>query len=474
MYCFNPKLLTLLLALIMLAPLLCAQSKEVSALVAKLDSPAAGDRDEAFDELLDLEGIDRDLRISFRATSDKEIRIQIIELMQLRESDLLVSDALKLLKSDNSNQLSYLATEYLLSADLQSIKSGIQPLNQSQQNLANALLTFRLHRDCIDILMRSYFMPGDFLGKFEGLANEQELQAELLQILNLQTGLVPALERTATDIREYGINNERLKTRAWLDFKRVMDGIPQAVEVLRAGELSDNLAHPYRRDLHASIDLVQGVRAAAARAMSALGNKPNVQAIKKAYKNTFSLQITPSLQYAVAIGRLQEELEVTLAKLGHGELLDARISRLMQAGKVAAKNEPNNVTGRLVSKPSIQSLDTVGHLQHRSGDHKNAEQTWETLLKELKRQAKMPGNARMLVSLPSTLSVVYYNIACSQSMQVKLSRSLDNLKKANANGYKDFAWILVDSDLEALRETSSFKEWFKKYAPPAVASGIGG
>ncbi|MHC4841400.1 MAG: TPR end-of-group domain-containing protein, partial [Planctomycetota bacterium] len=114
----------------------------------------------------------------------------------------------------------------------------------------------------------------------------------------------------------------------------------------------------------------------------------------------------------------------------------------------------------------------VGHLQHRAGQHKAAEATWKKLLNELETHSRLQSNSRALSSLSSMLSVVYYNLACAQSVQIKLSRSLENLKKAHKHGYKDFAWIKIDGDLEVLRDSPAFVEWFDEHAPPSLAGTI--
>jgi len=75
-------------------------------------------------------------------------------------------------------------------------------------------------------------------------------------------------------------------------------------------------------------------------------------------------------------------------------------------------------------------------------------------------------------SMTSYLAAVYYNLACAQSLQFKNSRALASLKEAVGNGYKDFAWMLEDGDLDNVRVSEGFRTWFLDTAPPAVADRL--
>ncbi|MCA8947177.1 MAG: hypothetical protein KDB29_13175, partial [Planctomycetes bacterium] len=67
---------------------------------------------------------------------------------------------------------------------------------------------------------------------------------------------------------------------------------------------------------------------------------------------------------------------------------------------------------------------------------------------------------------------VYYNLACTQSLQLKHTKSLHSLKEAVRYGYKDFSWMLEDGDLESVRRFERFDEWFEDTAPPSVADRL--
>ena len=47
--------------------------------------------------------------------------------------------------------------------------------------------------------------------------------------------------------------------------------------------------------------------------------------------------------------------------------------------------------------------------------------------------------------------LVFYNLACSYSLNGELNRAAVALKKALALGYRDFKWLAKDPDLRQLR-----------------------
>jgi len=68
-----------------------------------------------------------------------------------------------------------------------------------------------------------------------------------------------------------------------------------------------------------------------------------------------------------------------------------------------------------------------------------------------------------LASLRPTDAIVYYNLACSYSLVGRLDFSLAALEKALALGYRDFAHIMRDRDLDALRKDDRFRSLLSKY-----------
>jgi predicted Zn-dependent protease len=55
--------------------------------------------------------------------------------------------------------------------------------------------------------------------------------------------------------------------------------------------------------------------------------------------------------------------------------------------------------------------------------------------------------------------LVHYNLACSLALAGQLESALNTLKKAVQMGYRDFAWMEKDSDLDAIRSMASYQEW---------------
>lgn len=474
MYDINPKILTLLFVLALIAGSVSAQSDEVRQLVLKLDNPRAAEREDALMVLLDLEDIDRDLRLSFRATTDIETRVQIIEIVSMRDSDVLVADTLKLLNDDEFDRIAAAAREYLLYANNSTVQEFNAALEPEYQTEATKLLTFRIHMEIFTELLHSHLMPGDFVGKFDKLEASEDLKNQLFEILRVKETLVASLKRAVNDLRESEYDYSRINSTGWRKFLRVKDGLESAFIALKSNIEQEDIRKVSRKDLQASINLVQGVRRAAARALGLIdtASEPTQtkEKLKVLYKELMEFSPSPALHHLINMSRLHEELEVSMARLGSPELLNARIGRLESAAKRALNQGNAAINVRISSRPDLQSLNQIGHLQHRAGDHKAAEATWTKLLKELELYFRTPSNSRRLSSLSSMLAVVYYNLACAQSVQVKLSRSLKNLKKAVSHGYKDYAWITVDGDLESLRDTPAFKKWFSDHAPPSLVT----
>lgn len=68
-----------------------------------------------------------------------------------------------------------------------------------------------------------------------------------------------------------------------------------------------------------------------------------------------------------------------------------------------------------------------------------------------------------LVERFPTDHVVRYNLACSLSMTGQIQQAISVLSQAIDLGYDDFAHIEADSDLDALRDESSFQELLRRH-----------
>ncbi|MCM8819188.1 MAG: hypothetical protein NC925_00110 [Candidatus Omnitrophica bacterium] len=69
---------------------------------------------------------------------------------------------------------------------------------------------------------------------------------------------------------------------------------------------------------------------------------------------------------------------------------------------------------------------------------------------------------KKLVKLKPDDPIVHYNLACSLSLVGEIEESLKELKKAILLGYDEFDYILIDKDLENLRKSPLFKDFFSK------------
>jgi predicted Zn-dependent protease len=55
--------------------------------------------------------------------------------------------------------------------------------------------------------------------------------------------------------------------------------------------------------------------------------------------------------------------------------------------------------------------------------------------------------------------LVHYNLACSLALTGQHDQSLGVLKKAVEMGYNDFDWMIKDTDLDPIRNMTSYQEW---------------
>ena len=65
---------------------------------------------------------------------------------------------------------------------------------------------------------------------------------------------------------------------------------------------------------------------------------------------------------------------------------------------------------------------------------------------------------RRMVRLQPDNALAHYNLGCSLALKKRKKDAVESLKRAVALGYTDLAWMLRDSDLEALRNYPGFHE----------------
>ncbi len=71
---------------------------------------------------------------------------------------------------------------------------------------------------------------------------------------------------------------------------------------------------------------------------------------------------------------------------------------------------------------------------------------------------------KRLVRLKPDDPLVHYNLACSYSLLKMAESALSALKKAIRLGYRDFAFMERDPDLEYIRKDPRYKELLFEYA----------
>jgi tetratricopeptide (TPR) repeat protein len=70
---------------------------------------------------------------------------------------------------------------------------------------------------------------------------------------------------------------------------------------------------------------------------------------------------------------------------------------------------------------------------------------------------------RRLSRLRPNDPVVSYNLACSYSLLGQTARALESLEKAFTLGYRDFAFLMRDPDMEYVRKSAAFAALVEKY-----------
>jgi tetratricopeptide (TPR) repeat protein len=67
-----------------------------------------------------------------------------------------------------------------------------------------------------------------------------------------------------------------------------------------------------------------------------------------------------------------------------------------------------------------------------------------------------------LIQLKPDDPIVYYNLACSQSLLGNIDAAFEALKKAILLGYDDFSYLAKDEDLKNLRQDLRFSKLMSK------------
>lgn len=69
---------------------------------------------------------------------------------------------------------------------------------------------------------------------------------------------------------------------------------------------------------------------------------------------------------------------------------------------------------------------------------------------------------KKLVKLQPKNPTAYYNLGCTLALKNKKKEALDALRQAIDLGYKDYDWMVEDTDLNALRALDEFQSLLNK------------
>lgn len=473
----SSRFLTVALALAAFASApLVAQREQVKRELPELASPVASERVAATARLVAIDDdIAADLRLAYKIAGLQE-RQALLEVARLRDDAALLQQGAEAL-ADEDADLRAQARDYLLDLPFETLRPALDNLDSGQRLAWDAFHTLRIRRDISLVLLEAHLMPGKFFGQFEELRkfDPRRLDRELLAVLDADPEFADALNIASRQMVERTVRPERAFEPPWRRLESAAGALQPALLYLRRLEMDDELQQQIRRfqrsAFHAGLEMLVNVRSAAARALA--GSEPSEvlnALLAQSYQVLLEQAPAPELQNLVNLEQIRTEIELTLARFGDDALLQARIARLRsQIERV--QEVRTNVNMRAATRPDLIAQNEIAHLLLRSGDLDGAEREWNVAVangQQMLRQAE----GRNRSSMTSYLAAVYYNLACAQSLQFKNSRALASLKEAVGNGYKDFAWMLEDGDLDNVRVSEGFRTWFLDTAPPAVADRL--
>jgi hypothetical protein len=447
--------------------------------VDRLAAPAAWERAEAVDRIAELPGdIAADLRVAYRYAADLE-RCGLLQAAQKRADTALVQHAAVGL-SDADERVAACARDYLLAAVSDSLKVDAAEMDETQIQAWRDFRAFRMRRDISRMLIEAYLKPGKYIGQFDAMrrADAGGLDRELLALLRADPLYREPLELAATERIELGIEPNRMFSQSWRVLSDGLPAIKPAISYYATGETEAGDA--VRAELEgialsrfqSALTLVNDLRATAVRALALSDARQDIgPRLVALYRSYNSFQPAASLRSAIDPEILKTEIEITLARYGVIEPLRARIEGLRRHVQ-PAEHAPANVSARPAPpRADLMVQNQIAQLLLRAGDYQGAEREWQSATASALEQMQQ-ASGRSRATLVSFAGSAFYNLACAQALQLKLSRGLESLKLAVEHGYKDFAWVLEDGDLAHLRRQPEFVDWFKRVAPPAVVDSM--
>ncbi len=454
---------------------LCAQDDSLKDALAQLESPFAEDRANGKAELIARQGdIARELRNAM-ADAPECVQAELLDVVQRRRDGALVQQAAALLGA-RGDRLVLAARDYLLALKGEDLKLDAEALGAGKGAWEN-FLVFRRRYAITLALIEAQLKPGKFMGQFDALRAEfgDLLDNDLLALAQARPDYKEALQKAAADRVARGLEGGDVIRNA--RFRRLHSGemLVLALEVMGAGKVDADaqlqLSKQESSTFAAAVYMVQDLRVAAVRALAQSANGDDLSDRLAAFYATACRDSTHELlKRLVDQDSLREEVEVVLARFGRTELLEARLAALRSRYQQAATGQVV-ANARSAAEVETQARNSIAYLYLRAGDAASAEREWQAAIEQVQvRMNAATGRARS--ALAATHGAIYYNLACAQSLQHKTSKALSSLRKAVENGYAEFGWLLEDGDLESVRSTRAFTDWFKHVAPPSLSDAL--
>ena len=441
----------------------------------RLDSPAAVERAQATLDMAALElNLAHEMRMAW-ANASVQQRVGMFKVAARLQDTGLRKQAAAALAGDDS-RLKIGAAIYLDQLAWAELTKQHE-LAATEAAHWDEYLERRMRRDVADLLLDAQLKPGRYDGQFDTLRarGTELLDRHLLSLLALEPQWAETLNESVRRRLDRGIEAERMHSSAWAQLIRSNEGFEAATLYLRTMEYSELVraaqAQLRRGQFIAALEVANQVRAAAARALAESDHGPrHITMLKQAYLALLLFEPEPSFAVASDTSLLRVEIEITLSRVGDHELLDARLATLRMQLDAVIEAGPN-VTARPSARPDLQAGNEIAHLLLRRGDHAAAEAQWQSMINDAQAQMAR-SDSRTRVSLSSYMGAVYYNLACAQALQLKLSAGHESLKKAVSHGYKDFQWMLEDGDLRPMQGFEPFRAWFTEVAPMYLADRL--
>jgi hypothetical protein len=454
---------------------LCAQDESLKDALAQLESPFAEDRANGKAELIDHKGdIARELRNAM-TDAPECVQAELLDVVQRRRDGALVQQAAALLNA-RGDRLPLAARDYLLALKSEDLKLDRQALG-ANQGAWDSFLSFRRRYAITLSLIEAQLKPGKYLGQFDALRAEYGdlLDNDLLALAQAKLEYKDALQKAAADRVARGLDGGDVIRNA--RFRRLYSGelLVLALQVAGVGsvdaEAQKLLASQDSSNFAAAVYMLQDLRVAAVRALAQSANGDEISDRLAAFYATGCRDSSSELlKRLMDQDALREEVEVVMARFGRTELLEARMvalrSRYVQpaTGQVVANS-------RSAADVETQARNSIAYLYLRAGDAASAEREWQAAVEQVQlRVNATAGRARSALAV--TQGAIYYNLACAQSLQHKTTKALGSLRKAVENGYAEFGWMLEDGDLDSVRSTRDFHDWFARVAPPSLADAL--